>query len=206
MIIKITGNDTNLLSFFTAPICSKAWSPLPSRSRERTSRLRIHRSRNKRAPNDWASRDIVFIGLAIGLLWTSIWVDKMQRPRIYREKKEVELFGDLVIQKSFGACVWYKEKCLTQYLIIIWGFFGMPQNLDQKWGKCVSILNCCQFFLWFSFFKKNFCSMYTPPYFWTNIGWKKWVLYTRLYSNLQFKRDQENKIIVKITGYMVKSS
>lgn len=165
MIIKITGNDTNLLSFFTAPICSKAWSPLPSRSRERTSRLRIHRSRNKRAPNDWASRDIIFIGLAIGLLWTSIWVDKMQRPRIYREKKEVELFGDLVIQKSFGACVWYKEKCLTQYLIIIWGFFDVPQNLDQKWGKCVSILNCCQFFLWFSFFKKNFCSMYTPPTF-----------------------------------------
>lgn len=49
--------------------------------------------------------------------------------------------------------------------------------------------------------------MYTHPplHFCSNFGWKNCALYTRLYGNLKFKRDHENKIIVKITGYKVKS-
>lgn len=52
------------------------------------------------------------------------------------KKKEVELFGDLVIQKSFDAYVWYKEKCLTRYLIIIWGGFAC-HNIWIKIGENV---------------------------------------------------------------------
>lgn len=76
----------------TAPIWNIAWSPLLSKSKERTSRFRMHWSRNNRAPSIWASRDITFGGLAIGLLWISICVDKMHRPSICKEKMDHKIF------------------------------------------------------------------------------------------------------------------